>query len=334
MRGIFSILVAMLLALLIMIGSLFTTIDQPNTGEDNNTPSKYHIQVVIPNTDEHFWTLFQEGAKDASFSLGVFVEFVPIMPRNVNDLVGTIEKSIYSEVDGIAFQPADNEKTMEAVEKAIKQGIAIVNYENDKFLLPEVAAVGSNSYEIGYTAGSMIPSAIGTGDANVVVILEEGDSQGDSQYRNMKIQGIIDAISSYDSIKLSEVYTLESGMFEAERLTNTIVSSGNNVNVIVCIDEKSTPAVAQVLVDNNMVGNIKVIGYGTMSQTLDYIKRRVIYGTVSPDAYTIGHQTVEELYARIRGNAISDAKDTELFIIDQSNVDKYIIENQEYANED
>lgn len=333
MRGIFSVLVAVLLALLIMIVGLFTTIEQPNSQEENAKPSEHHIQVVIPNTDEHFWTLFQEGANDASLALNVFVEFVSIVPRDIDDLVSVVDKSLFSKVDGIAFQPADNERTMEATEKAIEQGIVVVNYENDKFLLPEVATVGSNSYDIGYTAGVMVRPAIGKGKANVVIILDESNSQGESQYKNMKVQGVIDAISKDDEIQLSEVYTLDSGMFEAERLTSSIISNENDINVIICTDEKNTPAVAQVLVDNNVVGNIKIIGYGTMSQTLDYIKRGVIYGTVSPDAYTIGYQTVEQLYTRIKGNSVSDSKYIELFTIDSSNVDDFVNEHQEYANE-
>lgn len=333
MRGIFSILVAMLFALLIMIGSLFTTIDRPNTQEGNSDPSKYHLQVVIPNTDEHFWTLFQEGAKDASLSLNVFVEFVSIIPRDVDALVSVIEKSIFSKVDGITFQPADNEKTMEAIMGAMEAGVVVVNYENDKFLLPEVATVGSNSYDIGYTAGVMVRPALGDGKANVAIILDESDNQRESQFKNMKVQGVLDAISSDNEIALSGVYTLDVGMFEAERLTNAIIADKNQINVIICTDEKSTPAVAQVLVDNNMVGNIRVIGYGTMPQTLDYIKRGVIYGAVSPDAYKIGYQTIEQLYTKIKGNSISDSKYIELFTIDSSNVEKHIIENQEYNNE-
>lgn len=333
MRGIFSILVATLFALLIMIASLFTTIDQPNADEGKSKPMEYHMQVIIPNTDEHFWTLFQEGAKDAALSLDVFVEFVSIAPRDVDGLVSAIEKSVFSKVDGIAFQPADNERTTEMTMKAIDYGIVVVNYENDKFLLPDLATVGSNSYDIGYTAGVMVGPAVGEGNANIAIILDESYNQGESQYKNMKVQGVIDAISKDESIQVSEVYTLDAGMFEAERLTNAILADENDINVIICTDEKSTPALAQVLVDNNAVGNIKVIGYGTMPQTLDYIKRGVIYGAVSPDAYNIGYQTVEQLYVRLKGNSISDSKYIELFTIDKSNVGEFIIENQEYTNE-
>lgn len=332
MRGIFAILSAMLLTLLLMLGNLFITMDQTNVEQAPSTPPDYHIQIITQSTDEHFWTLFQEGALKASKDLNLYVEFVPIPPRNVDALVETVQKAIYSKVDGIALQPVDYDETREVTNSALAAGIPVINYENDKYLIPEVSVVGSNSYDIGYTAGSMINPAT-KGQANIAVILDEGSNQGDSEYKNMKIQGILDAISSYGRMNLSEIYTLDSGMFEAERLTNTILTEKKEINVIMCTDEKSTPAVAQVLVDSNKVGDVKVIGYGTMSQTLNYIRKGVIYGTVSPDAYEIGYQTVEQLYESIKGEALSDSIYTELFTIDNSNVDQYNMESKERKDE-
>lgn len=329
MKGIFGVLIAMLITVGFMVGSIFTQKDQTEIEQAPAYTPEYHVQIIIQNTDEHFWAQFKDGAIAASKDLEVYTEFVLIPPRNVIALIETIEKAIYSQVDGIAFQPVDYVKTEEATLKALAEGLAVVNYENDKYLIPEVSSVGSNSYDIGYTAGSMIVPAVGSGNpANIVVILDEGSSQGDSQYKNMKIQGLLDATSAYGKVNLIEVYTLDAGMFEAERLTNSIISKEDDVNVIICVDEKSTPAVAQVLVDRNKVGEIEVIGYGTMSQTLDYIKRGVIYGTVSPKAYEIGYQTVTQMYNNLRRESISDSSYTEQFIIDKSNVEEYIMENE------
>ena len=333
MRGIFASLIVMLLTLVVLFGSLFVNATQTDIDEEPSNPPEYHIQVVTQNTDEHFWTLFQEGAKEAGNNLNVYVEFVSIAPRDTDILIETVEMAIFSGVDGIAIQPGDVEKTSEVTQKALEAGIPMVNYENDKFLIPNVPVVGSNSYDIGMTAGNMIYPAAGDGITNVAVILDEGSAGGDSQFKNMKVQGIIDAIASFGKINVSEVYTLDSELFEAERLTRSIIEEETDVNVIICTDEKSTPGVAKVLVDNNKVGDIQVIGYGTMPQTLDYIKRGVIYGTVCPDAYEIGYQTIVQLYANISNKAVSDSSNTDLFIIDKNNIDEFQIENKEKQDE-
>ena len=332
MRGIFGILSAMLITILVMLSNLFITMNQSDPEQEPDNPQSYHIQIITQNTDEHFWTLFQEGARKASKDFNLYAEFVPITPGNPTVLAETIEKAVYSKVDGIALQPADYEKTKAVINMALDSGIPVVNYENDKYLIKEIAAIGSNSYDIGYTAGSMVRPAV-KGEANIAVILAAGSNQGDSQYKNMKVQGILDAISSYGKVNISEIYTLDPGMFEGERLANTILTEHKDINVILCTDEKSTPAVAQVLVDSNKVGDVKVIGYGTMPQTLNYIRKGVIYGTVCPDAYKIGYQTVEQLYNSIKKEAVSDSIYTETFTIDNTNVDQYNMENKEVKNE-
>lgn len=60
-----------------------------------------------------------------------------------------------------------------------------------------------------------------------------------------------------------------------------------------------------------------------MPQTLDYINRDVIYGTVYPNSYDIGYNTVKQLTQLFKGKQISDFISTELYTIDAKNVKDY-----------
>jgi ribose transport system substrate-binding protein len=112
-------------------------------------------------------------------------------------------------------------------------------------------------------------------------------------------------------------------MFEAEKVFSEIMESGSIPDLIICMDEKCTPGIAQLLVDYNMVGDVKLVGYGFTALTLEYIEHGVIYGTICPDAYEIGYQTVTSLIELLEGNQISDAISTGLNAIDKSNVEQY-----------
>jgi ribose transport system substrate-binding protein len=124
-------------------------------------------------------------------------------------------------------------------------------------------------------------------------------------------------------MNLKSIYALKQDTFETEKVASAIIDEMDDVDLIICLDERSTPGVAQVLVDNNKVGDIRIVGYGIMPQTLDYIERGVIYGTVSPNAYEIGYYTVMQLVKQIEGEQISDYKNTELYTITSENVDEY-----------
>jgi ribose transport system substrate-binding protein len=322
LKGIFGTLIGMLLLIAVMFGQLMINVDNKAAEKEPVEKPDYHIQIIVQNTDEYFWTLFQEGAKAAEKEFGAYVEFVKIPQRDTKYLQETVEMGVNAGVDAIALQAADSEETLAIIEGATKQGLVLLTYENDDFIIPNTPMVGSNSYSIGNIAGDMAVDASG-GSANVAVILNDSGEQSDEQYKNLIVQGILESFSPYGTIQIDKIYTINADMFEAEKIATTIISELDKVDMIICLDERSTPGVAQVLVDSNMVGDIKLIGYGVAPQTLDYIDRGVIYGTVCPKAYDIGYYTVKQIASSLKGEQISDYVSTDLFTINKKNMFLY-----------
>lgn len=319
LKGIFGTLIGMLLLIVVMFGQLMINVDNKTTEKEPVEKPDYHIQIVIQNTDEYFWTLFQEGAKAAEKEFGTYVEFVRVPQRDTKYLQETVEMGANAGVDAIALQAADSEETIAIIEGATKQGIVLLTYENDNVIIPNTPMVGSNSYSIGNMAGDMAVEASG-GSANVAVILNDSGEQSDEQYKNLIVQGILESFSQYSTINIEKIYTINADMFEAEKISSSIISESDKVDMIICLDERSTPGVAQVLVDSNMVGDVKLIGYGVAPQTLDYIDKGVIYGTVCPKAYDIGYYTVKQITSSLKGEQISDYISTDLFSINKNNM--------------
>lgn len=319
LKGIFGTLIGMLLLIVVMFGQLMINVDNKTAEKEPVEKPDYHIQIVIQNTDEYFWTLFQEGAKAAEKEFGTYVEFVRVPQRDTKYLQETVEMGANAGVDAIALQAADSEETIAIIEGATKQGIVLLTYENDNVIIPNTPMVGSNSYSIGNMAGDMAVEASG-GSANVAVILNDSGEQSDEQYKNLIVQGILESFSQYSTINIEKIYTINADMFEAEKISSSIISESDKVDMIICLDERSTPGVAQVLVDSNMVGDVKLIGYGVAPQTLDYIDKGVIYGTVCPKAYDIGYYTVKQITSSLEGEQISDYISTDLFSINKNNM--------------
>lgn len=327
MKGIFASLAAALLIIAILFYSLFSTAS-PSQAETKNPP-KYHVQVITQNTNEHFWSMFKQGASKAGFEMNVYVEFVDIAQKNTDSSVQALEKAIFSKVDGVALQAQDITKTSAMLKKAKDNHIAAVTFENELGYIQNITSVGSNSYEIGLMAGKMGADAC-KGNANAAVIVN-GANEKNSQ-KNLKVQGINSALSKYFAKSDQHVYTLNSGMFETEKLMSRILSENPNINLIICTDERSTPGIAQYIVDENRVGEISIIGYGAMPQTLNYIERGVIYGSVCPDAYQIGYKTIEQLCAALDKKTAAENINninTELFSISKKNVSGFMVKSDE-----
>lgn len=327
MKGILAALVAALVTIGILFYGLYGTSNSGGTEKAEQTHPKYHVQVITQNSDEHFWTMFKKGASAAGTALNTYVEFVDIAQKDTDTSVQAVEKAIFSKVDGVALQAQDITKTSAVLETAKKNKIAAVTFENELGDIPDVPIVSSNSYAIGQKEGEM-GVEVCNGNANVAVIVN-GAQQQNSQYKNLKLQGILHAFSAYSGMKVQNVYSLNSGMFEIEKLMNTILAQNPKLNLIICTDERSTPGVVQMLVDTNKLENISVVGYGAMPQTLKYIKSGVIYGAVCPDAYQIGYQTVAQLCALLDKKQVTESLNTELITIDRFNADKYMVKSDE-----
>ena len=325
LKGIYGVLIGMLLIMLVMYVGLFMDKDNDTEQQTKVENPRYHLQVIVQSTNENFLATFQEGAKKAGEENGVYVEIVTLKQLNVNDLKEAVEMGVNAGVDGIALQAADISQTRQIIEDAKKQGIAIMTYENNNYPVSDTPMVGTNSYNLGYYAANMAVEAA-NGKANVAVIINNEGNDGEEEYKNNIIQGILDSFDAYSTMNISDesIYTVDTDMFEAEEIASHIINSANKPDLIICMDEKCTPGIAQIFVDNNLVGDIKIVGYGVTKQTLDYIDHGVIYGIICPDANEIGYDTVKQLVQSLDGEPISDTISTGLYTIDRKNVREFL----------
>lgn len=330
MKAIFSGLVGMLLFLLVLFGLLLFNPNDNDSESGSYTKPTYHIQLLVQNSEESFWKQLMKGATDAGEKFNVYVEFVKLPQKDANTVNAAVEKAMLSKVDGIALQATDDE-IKDKVTEAKMDGLKVVTYENYYYNMPNIPVIGSNSYYIGIYAGEMAAKALGN-KGNVAVILNDANNQTNEKYNNLIVQGITQAFSLYTiSLTNDHIYTIDTGMFEKEKLESMILPDIDDIDLIICTDEKITPSVAQMISEEYLVKDkdIEIIGYGDRAQTLNFIERGIIYGSVCPDAYQIGYSTVKQLKKSLDGEQISDFDNTELYKIDYTNVWKF-----EKSNED
>lgn len=321
-----KVLIAILVALLIMLGQLFWNIksQQPTTSP---AAPDYHFQIIVEDTSPSFSSLLYQGAKRASNEENIYVEFITLEKWGTSSLTDTVKTGIYSNVDGIAMQCSDPSINKELHSLAKANNVELLIYESEDLQnqgnLPQV---GSNTYSVGIKAGELAIESIGNSDEsyNAVLILDTLSPSGTSQFRSMKNQGLIETLEDTPNIEMSQVYTLEDKPYAAERLIDKLLEDNDDINMIICLDDIATPLLAQRIVDKNLVGKVKVIGSGTHSKTISYIQRGVIYGVVNPDSYDIGYQIVTQLKLATDNQPVSDYTPVPLQSITKSNVNRFV----------
>ncbi len=314
-----------LAAIVVILAALFVHL-MISAGQRGKTAPdqayQYHIQIAVQETEEYFWQLFRQGASEAGEALSAYVEFVPVLSGDPSALRVMVEQGVNAKVDALALQAVDVEETSGIVSYALEREIPVLTYESDMFTIPGVPMVSSNSYTTGMLAGEMAAKAVGD-NARAMVILKNPGAGAEAQTQNLVVQGIMEGSARAQGFTVQNTYVLQMELFEAEDLRHTLFSRAADINVVICMDERSTPAIAQMLVDENRVGDIAVIGYGMMPQTLEYIERGVIYGSVCPDAHDIGYYTVKSLVDILGGVPVSDSFNPDVDAVDRSNLEGY-----------
>jgi len=158
MKYTYSALILVLILLVGMLINIFTGYDNEKGAPVIRKDPAYHFMIVTRDNNDPFWPRFKEGASAAGLEKNIFVEFIDIPHKDPALIDRAVDRAILSQVDGIAFQPYDVEMSSKAADKSMEAGIPVIIYENDVYYIPDVPTVGSNSYEIGYTAGEMAAS--------------------------------------------------------------------------------------------------------------------------------------------------------------------------------
>lgn len=282
----------------------------------------YHFYMVAQNSVDPFWKEVMLGAMDAAKYYNVAVEFNAPKFNNIQEELQYLDIAILSKVDGIITHVSSDAEFTNLIDEAYKQGIPVITIENDAKDSKRLSYIGTNSFQLGEEAGKLMIKAT-KGKANIAVIVSN-DYQIDTVSQNLKINGFLNAIKDYPDMKVVKVYTSKLGTLSAEEITQSIVSSNQNIDAIYTTDSVDTIGTAQVVVDFNKVGNIEIVGYGDTQDILRYIDKGIIYGTVMSDPYKMGYESVKSMVEIKDKNNVSTFVDTGVNIITKSNLNEYM----------
>lgn len=326
MRRIYFILFMVLIILVVSIFVISVCFTLPDTSINTDTRAKradFHFVMIGQGTDEMFNEQVHKGAFKAADELGAVVEVCVVRPAETFTSENYFDMALESKVDGIAIQVTSSEKIIPYLIKAENLDTPVVTFETDSSILMNIPTIGTNSYQVGKEAGKLAIACKTDTAANIAVILNGFSNMDENPSKNLKISGMADAFKGFPDMKISVVKKTDGGVFSAEKITSEILKNYPDINLIVATNEMDTLGIIDVIVDFNKVGQIDVIGYGSMQEIIKYIKRNVIYGTVVSDPYKIGYESIKALVEICRTGYSSSYMDTGVSTYTRVNVDEY-----------
>jgi ribose transport system substrate-binding protein len=290
----------------------------------------YHVMILIDGSNQTYSEEFIRGIEEESEIYRVATEIISIEGANYRDqLIENMQLAMYNKVDGLIIHAYYDDEVIAMIDKLSLAGIPVITMNEDLASSQRITYVGVNRYTIGEIAAQEMIKSLGTSGKIAVIEPRSYEEYADIN-DSLLVLGFNDILKKYPNITLEHVLYTEEGVLSAEIIATNLMKENPDISGIFCTNTSNTLGVIQVLVDNNLVSQVSLIGYGDEVEILDSIKKgNIIEASIVTDFYDIGKKAIAAFYEYKTSAFVSNYFNTSIQVIDQSNVDTILLEKSE-----
>ncbi|MDD3337975.1 MAG: sugar ABC transporter substrate-binding protein [Lachnospiraceae bacterium] len=306
---------------------------QQNTAGGNGklkTYGRHYLFIADFKQDENFWNKVYEEAKKYGEATDSYVE-------ELSDIYDTgyakndyLAMAVAMKVDGIICQGDEKAETIKAVQKVVDAGIPVVTVLEDCTDSGRQSFVSVGSYNIGREYARQI-IGIATTETKKVLMLTKGSAEDKGE--NLIYAGLQEGLRQEGNHLNMEIESLntegDASFAVAETVRTKLMSANQRPDIILCMDEQDTVSISQLIVDYNMVDQVKVIGYYISDLILKEIQNDVVSASINIDAAKLGTSCVQTLNTYLDTGHVSDYVTLDVNSVTRKNVEEYIKNEQE-----
>lgn len=125
---------------------------------------------------------------------------------------------------------------------------------------------------------------------------------------------------------------LPAGSFETEEAISDLFQKSEEIpDILICMDEETTECVRQSVLNFNLAGKVKIIGYYISEDILSAVEKGIISVTCNVDTEQLGRYSVEALTDYLKEGRSSSYYSVDLSFVGKDDVDR--IRREAIANE-
>lgn len=323
------VVMTLLLLTAMSIGLSISGVLQRGGGESylltNKERAVYHLMVIVNGNNETYDDNFFSGIDQAADTYHIAAEIISLEGNQyVDEAIRTIERAVYAKADGIILHAVNSEALEKAISKAVGAEIPVILMNEDLAASGRISYVGVNRYKIGMEAAKALAKAMG--QVGQVAVIDQRSDQGQSEVmEDLLLLGLTDELKNYEGMEIGLVKYTEEGVLSAETVATQIFKEETDIGGILCISGENTLGVAQAMIDNNMVGQMALIGFGDDEELLEYVSRgKIAQSTIVTDHQDIGSTSIETFYEYATGTFVSSYISTDLLVVDDSNLEAFL----------
>lgn len=325
-----TLLVLAVLGVLLMLQVRISNL--PGTEKDIGHSYRYHFAMVVDNDETPFWQLVYEGAQQRAQQQDAYVELIGSSLNEYYAVNDQLQVAAYAGVDGIFVVPDGEPSTNLAIGQIAQSGskpIPVLTLMDNDSNSGRSGYVGINNYEQGMAYARLIAELAKTKKIDDVMLLasitrdedQKGGYSGDVIYSSIVEYLTKNGLS--DSIEVKVRAINHQNVFACEKDIKLLFQNGDVPDVLICPDYRFTVGAAQVLVEQNMVGKVSLLGASLSRDILEYVRKGTIAAVITVDPYHLGSVSVDEMIELMQSGRTSDFTALETILIDRGNVGEY-----------
>lgn len=279
---------------------------------------KYQYDMIVDSPDSPFWQAVYASAKKKAAEDNVLLEVIGLDRGNSYDKLDYMNMSIAAKTDGIILQYNGEAGLEEAINTAVTNGIPVVTVMSDAVHSKRQSFVGVSDYQLGMAYGEVVAQYVDPETKKILILQKRDiDDMNESQIYT-QISNAVQAAAGSPDIEIKGRNLLSTGTFETEEAVTDIFQQKRNIpDILVCMDEETTECARQAVLDFNLAGKVKIIGYYTSEDILAAVEKGVISVTCDVDTTQLGQYSVEALT-----NYIQDGRTNSFYNVDINFLDR------------
>ncbi len=287
-------------------------------GSETSEPRQPVIGVSLMNLSNEFIVMLNRGMEAKANELNVRL-IVNDAQRNAEKQVQQVESFAAQKVDAIILNPCEVEASSPAVDRALAEGIPIVNVNSETRSAPS-AFVGSRDEESARIAMEYIAKRLG-GKGNVLMM--HGFMGQAAQIK--RDQGAREILAKNPGLKLMADQTAEWDRAKAMTLMeNWIQSYGPKINAVFAQNDEMALGALMAIEQAKLKDKIVTVGVDSIADALEAVKAGRLDATVFQDAQGQAAAAVETAVKLIRKQPVEKQVYIPFQLVTKENVARYM----------
>lgn len=275
---------------------------------------KLDFYVSYQDTSNEFAPFLKAGVERGAKENNVNASFIGPVGSDADGQINEIE-NLMSKMDGLAVSSVSTDALAPVIDRLLAAGIPVVTYNTDNPASKRLAFAGQDLVQSGVEAGKLMASVLG-GKGKVMIVTLDAAAQWSLDREKGAREGLAAAGPDIEIINTLNTGSDPQKMYSA--IENAMLANPT-VTGILSLECCTTPAAGTWVQRSGKAGEVKVVGFDLLDQTVDLVTSGEIQATIDQAPEKQGFAAVDMLVKFLAGTPI-DNLDTGVGIYTKDNI--------------